>query len=114
MESIWKKIPNEIIHIILQYEPIIKYRNGVYINQIQKNDYRYNLLLTIPKIEYDFDPNWQIYVKCFVYFPEKESKYRIYRLIANDNQYCTREIGHFFETEYKKNKWCGIFYHIKN
>ena len=38
------RFPLEIIHHILQYDGRIKYRNGKYMNQICKDDYRYNLL----------------------------------------------------------------------
>jgi len=43
-------MPLEIIHRILEYDGKIKYRNGKYMNQIPSNDYRYKILLTIPKI----------------------------------------------------------------
>ena len=44
-------LPLEIVHRILEYDGRIKYRHGKYMNQISKNDDRYEMLLTVPKIE---------------------------------------------------------------
>ena len=45
-------LPLDIIHHILAYDGRIKYRNGKYVNQIAPEDSRYEILKTLPKIEY--------------------------------------------------------------
>ena len=37
-------IPNELVHIILEYDGRIKYKKGEYINIIHKKDERYNII----------------------------------------------------------------------
>ena len=44
----FEKLPMELIDIILNYNGSIKLRNGVYINQIPRNDTRYELLKQLP------------------------------------------------------------------
>lgn len=43
-------LPHEIVQRILEYNGSIKYRNGIYINQISHDDYRYVVLKQIPRI----------------------------------------------------------------
>ena len=40
-------IPKDILHIILEYDGRIKYKNGKYVNVIHKNDERYNMITSI-------------------------------------------------------------------
>jgi hypothetical protein len=37
-------IPKDLLHIILEYDGRIKYKNGKYVNIIHKNDERYNII----------------------------------------------------------------------
>ena len=41
-------LPNEMLDRILEYSGHVKCRNGKYMKQIPKDDFRYELLLTIP------------------------------------------------------------------
>lgn len=50
---LFSSLPQDVIHNILSYSDKIKYRNGKYMNQIRKNDVRYNLFLRIPPIAKD-------------------------------------------------------------
>jgi len=44
----FKYLPDELIHIIINYTDIIAYRHGKYINRLNKHDNRYNLINNIP------------------------------------------------------------------
>ena len=45
----FKDLPDELIHIIINYTDVIVNRHGKYINRIKKNDYRYHLLSSVPR-----------------------------------------------------------------
>ena len=42
------KLPIDIICLIFEYDGRIKYRNGLFMNQIPKTDERYNIFQSIP------------------------------------------------------------------
>lgn len=67
MNNLLKQLPYDINMIILEYEGSVKKRNGVFMNQIPKNDYRYNILLDIPekkiaRTTYGWGISYDIYV----------------------------------------------------
>ncbi len=45
----FKYLPDEIIHIIINFTDVITYRYGKYINRLNKGDYRYKLIIQIPR-----------------------------------------------------------------
>lgn len=47
--SIYKYLPDVLIHKIIHYTDVIVYRHGKYMNKLNKNDQRYRTLQTIPK-----------------------------------------------------------------
>jgi hypothetical protein len=49
MNDLWKQLPNDILNQVIKYDNKIKNRNGMYINQISKDEERYKILLGIPK-----------------------------------------------------------------
>jgi hypothetical protein len=64
MNSIFQRLPNEIVKYILTYEgTILKERNGKYMKQIVKTDERYELLTQIPIKQVIFNHNMGTYVR---------------------------------------------------
>jgi hypothetical protein len=50
--DLYKTLPDEIIHKIMDYTDAVIYRNGIYMNRLLKNDTRYTLLSNITKPRY--------------------------------------------------------------
>lgn len=42
-------LPDELIHIIINYTNVVIYRHGKYINRLNKHDNRYHLVNSIPQ-----------------------------------------------------------------
>ena len=55
--EMYKKLPDDIINIILLYVGNFRYRNGKFISQIAKCDKRYEILKTITKPKCSFQKN---------------------------------------------------------
>ena len=55
--ELYKKLPDDIINIILLYVGNFRYRNGKFISQIAKCDKRYEILKTITKPKCSFQKN---------------------------------------------------------
>ena len=47
VSTIFQGLPQDLLHIILSYNGTIKYRNGMYMNQLSNDDARYGRLLSI-------------------------------------------------------------------
>ena len=45
----FEQLPKELVHLILSYDGTIKYRHGMYMNQLSKTDPRYDVLHTIKR-----------------------------------------------------------------
>ena len=95
MDKNWKSLPNEIIDLIIQYDGRIKYRNGVYMNQIDKKDDRYLLLYCISRKEFfetslnfqrEFMFNSKFVRETFVFFRKKRYENNKYFSIYFEEQ----------------------------
>lgn len=49
MEQYIKKLPVELVNKIINYTDVVTFRNGKYINRLQKTDKRYEKLNKIPR-----------------------------------------------------------------
>ena len=74
MNIIFKNLPSDIFIKILEYYPIIKYRNRKFVNQISKDDNRYKILENISSITPIFFTN---YSKIPMYYSRELGKYLV-------------------------------------
>lgn len=44
-KTIWKKLPFELVNLILEYDGLMKLRNGKFMNQLINIDIKYQLIL---------------------------------------------------------------------
>lgn len=63
----FKKLPDELINIIINYTDVIVYRHGKYINRIRKNDKKYLVLYDIPKPIYIRNNTKILRLMCYDY-----------------------------------------------
>ena len=56
MNEIWKNTPIDMIDKIVRYTGKMRLRNGLFMNQINKEDIRYVVLQTIPEKFHTYDP----------------------------------------------------------
>lgn len=57
--SRYQSLPLDTVHRILSFNDTVKLRNGKYMGQISKSDYRYEMLLEIPRTFTSSYPNWR-------------------------------------------------------
>jgi hypothetical protein len=84
MKLCFTKLPKDIINIILSFGETIKYRNGMYINQIYKSEKIYDLLLRIPKPKVHYNNN---FFHILVRFTNNIYKFTIHTYLQNGIHY---------------------------
>jgi len=67
MNEVWKTTPIDIVDKIMRYTGKMRWRNGVFMNQIRKDDVRYIILQTIPQKTYTFDPIENIHITTILF-----------------------------------------------
>jgi hypothetical protein len=87
----FSKLPDELIHIIFDYSNIVVYRFGKYMNRLDKNDYRYDMIKKIRR------PIWignNKYMIKYIIWDSFEIKYLLYihtYNTGNNFSYLTRK-----------------------
>lgn len=95
-------IPNELVRIILEFDGSLKLRNGKYMNQINKNDERYKMLLNISQVKTIF------FGKNPFYFIRELGKYSV-KLQINKPHFS--EYSYLFEKKREENNFsCMTIY----
>lgn len=89
IKPFFSKLPKEIINFILEYSDVVVYRNGVYINRINKGDNRYNIIRAIrmPIIGYSmtnlqlFNISSNLFIYLSYYYGENNKTTIVYNFI---------------------------------
>ena len=76
-KEVWKNTPIDIIDKIVRYTGKMRWRNGVFMNQIRKDDARYVILQTIPEKFYTYDPISNVHNTNVYFTPGKNNMYKI-------------------------------------
>ena len=88
--TILQHLPNEIIHLILEFHGYHVFRNGKYMRQLEKH--RYIPLQTLPIIQPTLYDEWEYevsYTRRFIY--RDDYKYKIYTRVYEDRVVWTME-----------------------
>jgi hypothetical protein len=102
MISIWINLPKDILNKILDYDDIIKYENGKYINKISKSDERYTIVNSVNR-NVDYLLSNYSYLKVNehfnIYIIEYDQRH------SSDNESVRRKVVKYIYNFYKKNKY---------
>lgn len=88
--TILQHLPNEIIHLILEFHGYHVFRNGKYMRQLDKH--RYIPLQTLPIVQPTLYDEWEYevsYTRRFIY--RDDYKYKIYTRVYDDRVVWTME-----------------------
>lgn len=107
----FSRLPDVLIQVIISYSDAIQFRNGKYIDRIDKNDFRYNLLRNIPPKERNVSGDYfvklyfkQYFVKQYFYLSSIafEDIYFVYLIVfvvnENGNLTCKNYDERFMES----------------
>jgi hypothetical protein len=91
----FKLLPLDIIKHIILFDGSIKWRNGVFIDQFEKDDPRYSLLLTIPRPFRYLNSFFNFHYIVFFPTPLFSNIKRYYHVYSRSGD----EIYYFFDVE---------------
>ena len=75
--EIWKNTPIDLVDNIVRYTGKMRLRNGIFMNQINKEDIRYVVLQTIPGKIYTYDPISNVHDSIVYFTPGKNNMNKI-------------------------------------